>query len=216
MIDSKITPKKSNYSIAGGILLAGIILFTLYLSSRTNDLLDKMPQLIVPATHDVKITETGTYTLFYEYESTVDDKLYSTVPDFPSMQLQIFEVDNLITIPLLLPEAQNTFSFSDRSGVSVAEFKIVEPATYRIIASPRQGAKQSPIVLSVSNNFSSKMFWTMVGSILIGALFLGTSVTIAMVTWQKRKLSRALLEAKYKKMAKIPKIVIKPVVVTTR
>jgi hypothetical protein len=79
----KIKPSRWFYVLGFAVLVVGPIVFSIFLfSSLLSNVssLTQMPsiQVIVPGASDIILSETGKYTIFYEYQSVVGNRVFST------------------------------------------------------------------------------------------------------------------------------------------
>lgn len=73
---SKPPPGRGWYVVAGLLLIATAAAMALFIYSRISGLAAELVQVVVPGQADLNLRETGTYTIFHEYRSVVDDKVY--------------------------------------------------------------------------------------------------------------------------------------------
>lgn len=66
-------------------------------------------QIVVPASSDITLPQPGEYTIFYEYRSMVDNRIYSTDQDIPGIIVNIVSKDTGDEIALSTPTKSSTY-----------------------------------------------------------------------------------------------------------
>ena len=92
-------------------------------------------QIVVPGSSDITLPQPGEYTIFYEYRSMVDNRIYSTDQDIPGIIVNIVSKDTGDEIPLSTPSTSSTYTIGGRSGIGLFDFSIDKPGIYEISAS---------------------------------------------------------------------------------
>ena len=111
-------------------------------------------QIVVPGSSDITLPQPGEYTIFYEYRSMVDNRIYSTDQDIPGIIVNIVSKDTGDEIPLSTPSTSSTYTIGGRSGIGLFDFSIDKPGIYEISASypatnGQQEEQTQEIVLAV-------------------------------------------------------------------
>jgi len=183
--------------VAGaGVLVVGFVAGLVFLitqllgqcSGITPDI-----QLVVPGTHEIYLEEPGKYTIFYEYQSVVDSKVYST-GQVSGLWVSLVSKDDHRDVPLSKPSTSTSYEWSGRAGESIFEFEIAEPGTY-VLTADYSGGSGTDIVLAIGQ-FN---FWGVIRTILIGlgifcvALIVGGFVIL--ITYIKRRRKSSAMNA---------------------
>jgi hypothetical protein len=95
----------------------------------------------VPSSSDITLKQPGKYTVFYEYQSMVGNRIYSTGEDISNIQVNLVSNDTGDEVPLSSASVNMTYTIGSRSGVGLFDFTIGQPASYELSASypPVQG-----------------------------------------------------------------------------
>lgn len=130
--------------------------FIYILLSGISGLTDQLIQADMPGSQTLKLTETGTYTVFHEwthpYTSTVE-----VGGDGDAQALKLTLVDSQgKEIPVTRSEGNSTYQMGSREGYSIAGFTIVTPGEYTLAGSYGDGS-QVRLMLTVANNFMGKI-----------------------------------------------------------
>ena len=75
---AKPPPGRWWYVVAGLIAAAAVAVTIYFVIHRVSGLTDRLVQVVVPGQASLTLNETGSYTIFHEYRSVVDGKVYST------------------------------------------------------------------------------------------------------------------------------------------
>jgi hypothetical protein len=156
-------------------------------------------QVVVPGSSDITLSQPGKYTVFYEYQTMVGNRIYSTGEDIPGIQVNLVSKESGDEIPLSSASVNRTYTVGSRSGIGLFDFAIDQPGTYELSASypAVQGQQQSPeIVLAVIHSSAvEKLFGTIMGTVA-GALAIVfipfvAGVAIIIITFIKRRKASA-------------------------
>ena len=156
-------------------------------------------QVVVPGSSDITLSQPGKYTVFYEYQTMVGNRIYSTGEDIPGIQVNLVSKESGDEIPLSSAFMNRTYTIGSRSGIGLFDFAIDQPGTYELSASypAVQGQQQSPeIVLAVIHSSAvEKLFGTIMGTVA-GALAIVfipfvAGVAIIIITFIKRRKASA-------------------------
>ena len=190
-----MTPSRWYYVLAGLVLGAGLAGFGLFLFHGISGLTGGMTQVVVPGEHELTLSKTGAYTVFHEYQSVVDKKVYSmTQGAISGLQCSLRSKLSGEEIPLTQSGMNATYSMGSRSGVSVLDFRIDSPGIYVLSAAYSPGSEGPETVLSVGQGFLKQLLLTILGSIGIMFGAVGGAVAIAATTFVKRRKSRKQIQ----------------------
>jgi hypothetical protein len=106
-------------------------------------------QVVVPGEHEIHLSDSGTYTVFYEYRSEVDGRVYATAQSLSGLLVALRSKDDFTEVALSSPSGSTTYSVGGRAGVSVLKFEIDEPGTYVLSADYAPGADGPDVVLAI-------------------------------------------------------------------
>lgn len=134
---------------------------------------DKEEGFVVPGSYELVIEEPGTYTIFHEYQTTIDGKYYDNDEDISGMSIILENKADGSIIELRAP-ANSNYSYNGRQGTSVAAFKVREPGTY-ILSAEYENGQGPDVVLTVSEDFVKSIMLSL-GSIFAGIGFVILSI----------------------------------------
>ena len=197
MSNQNMKPSRWYYGLAIVIFIIGVSLFTLFLFNSLIGLTEALTQVVVPVNSDILLPETGKYTIFYEYQSVVGDKLYFTGEKLSGLQCTLTSKVTGYRIALSRPLTRSTYSLGGRKGVSVLEFNIDQPGIYEFSASYPGGHEGPEVVLAMGQGFLKNLMGTIFSGL---AIFFGSgaiAIAIIVVTLLKRQKAKKQLENKY-------------------
>ena len=160
-------------SVFGIIGIIGFIFFVVFLFKQINEQAPKI-QLVVPGTHEIELSKPGTYTVFYEYRSVLESKVYVTGEALPAeLLVTLYSRAGAKEVDLKQPSMNNTYNIGGRAALSLLEFNIDNPGTYIINARYAGDVEKPDIVLAIGQ---FKLFGVIFGA--IGILFASLIITI--------------------------------------
>ena len=199
---TKIKPSQWFYVVGIIVLLSGPIISGIFLFSSvfsTMNALTQIPsiQVVVPGKSDVTFSQTGKYTIFYEYQSVIKNRVYSTGENIPGIQVSLISKDIGYEIPLSTTPISSTYTIGARSGTGLFDFTIDKPGIYEITGSypstqGQQKQQERPeIVLSIIHVNLDKMTSIIMGTVISGsAMFFVpflAGIVIIVITFLKRR-----------------------------
>lgn len=128
-------------------ILAMVLLFV--------DLFEHNPdtRVVVPGTHELNFDDTGKYTIFYEYQSSVDGKGYSTGEYLKGVVVSLHSKDSTQYVPLSTTSGNMTYQIGSRAGKSLFDFEIDEPGIYVLHAEYQDGTSSPEVVFAIGPQF---------------------------------------------------------------
>lgn len=142
------TASRWHYLAGAIVIVAGAVSFGIFLFIRLMGMMPEI-QVVVPGEHEIHFSDSGTYTVFYEYRSEVDGRVYATTQSLSGLLVALRSKDDFREVTLSSPSASTEYSFGGRSGVSVLKFDIDEPGTYILNADYPPGADGPDVVLAI-------------------------------------------------------------------
>jgi hypothetical protein len=185
---SKPPPARGWYIVAGLLAVAAVVASSLFVIYRVNGLGARLLQVVVPGETSLILVETGSHTIFHEYNSVVDGKVYSA-PSLSGLRVSLVSADGT-PVKLVPPTATSRYSFAGREGISVFTFNVLEPGTYRLAASYENGRSEPRTVLTVGSGFVAGIITTVMIAILIAFAGIGAAIAVAVVVYQARRRAR--------------------------
>jgi len=187
-----IKPSKIFYGISGAILIIGIILFVIILISGIFSSVDKISnQVIVPGKKIVELKETGKYSIYFEYRSVIDGKVFET-NNISGLMCSLKNTSTGEFIKLDNASVNSNYSVAGREGKSIFQFVINETGKYELKAWYEEGEGEEA-VLAIGKGFGMVLVRTILLSIGILFVSFGIAITIFIVTLVKRKKAKSTL-----------------------
>ena len=160
-------------SVLGIIGIIGFIIFVVFLFKQIKEQAPKI-QVVVPGMHEIKLSEPGQYTIFYEYRSVIDSKIYMTGEALAAeLLVTLYHRAGDKKVDLNQPSMNNTYNMGGRAGISLLEFNIDNPGIYIINARYAGDLEKPDIVLAVGQ---FKLFGVIFGA--IGIFFISLIIAI--------------------------------------
>jgi hypothetical protein len=182
------------YYVIGGAALGvgavGFIIFVIFLINQVTGSMTKT-KVVIPGTHVVHLVEPGVYTVYYEYRSVINNKIYSTGETLPSSVIATLTSETTGEDIMLTRSTMNeTYESGSIAGVSIFAFKITQPGYYIFTAGYGDDKDHPEIVMAVGQ---SKLFGTIFSGLVIFfvsfIIFIGGGVII-IITFFKRRTKR--------------------------
>jgi hypothetical protein len=160
------------------IVAAGFLIFGWTVFSAVSGMGEDFIQMTAPGTKDLDLLEVGEYTIFYENLSVVGGRLYSTGDAVPAgLEIEVTDLSSGEKMDLSSPKGSFRYSFSGRSGRSIAAFAINHPGTYRMTALYSRRGVGPEVVLAVG----SGLFEKVISAVLISSAAIFGSLIIAAI-----------------------------------
>ncbi len=185
MIEQRRGPGRWLYLLSFVIFFVGVVvaIILVVLSIRHfNNLTHSFTRVVAPGTATVQLTKTGTYTIFYEYQSQVDGQTYSTAETPPSLTVSIKSAQTGNPVEVRSSGSSSSYSIGSHAGVSVMSFNIDTPGAYEVTTAYSSGTPGPEVVLAIGHGFAKDLVGgiaTILGSI---GVFCGTSIIAIVLT----------------------------------
>lgn len=153
------------------LVVVGGAAFGYFLYASLSSLSASLTQTMAPGTTEVTLARPGVYTVFHEYESEFDGKVYSVPQALPDLECGLVSSSTGKTVTLERPAGKKRYSIIGRAGVSLYEFIIKQPGAYQFSCEYIDGKQGPDTIISVGAAF----FGDLVKAIFIGFLILGLS-----------------------------------------
>jgi len=179
-------PGRWYYGLAAAVFVAGCVYFGVFLWQNISRIGENLTQVVVPGKSQLTLSKPGKYTIFYEHQSVVGNKVYSTGQELSGLECSLVSMDTGAEIALSPSAMNSTYSLGSRSGVSVFDFQIERPGAYELSAQYSEGREGPEVVLAIGQGFAEDIFKTVFGA--LGILFgsIGLAVAIIVITLIKR------------------------------
>lgn len=179
-------PSRIFYVLSFIVLLIGIVTFTIFLITGIKSSLNTIShQVIVPGKSIIELKDPGKYTIYFEYRSVIDGKVFES-DSMKGLRCTLMKTDTKELIKLESPSMNSNYSVSGRTGESIFVFKIDEAGEYELNAWYENG-NTNESVLAIGKGFGMVVTRTVFGSIAIMFICIGTSIAIFLTTLIKRR-----------------------------
>jgi hypothetical protein len=186
MNGQEIRPGRWYYGLAAVVFISGWVLFGLFLYRNLSGISSKLQQVVVPGKTELSLNRPGSYTIYYEQESVVGSKVYSTSRSLSGLECTVTAKATGEEVALSRAAVSSRYSVGGRSGYSVFDFKIDRPGIYEIAAQYPEGQEGPEAVLAVGQGFTMGVLTTVFGGLAIVFGSIGLGVAIAVYTAVKR------------------------------
>ncbi|MEN5362595.1 hypothetical protein [Brevundimonas intermedia] len=180
-------PGRIFYLLAVLPAICGIAFMVWVMVTKLPALDDGLEQIVVPGARDLML-KPGDHTVFLEYRSVVDGRVY-VVQDVGGLAVKVVAADGT-PVATRTPSGSSTYTFGGRQGQSIQVFRIERAGTYRVSAD-YDGRVGPQTVIAVGQGFMTGMFAVVLSA--VGAFFGGVLVSvvgIAWVAWSRRRTPR--------------------------
>lgn len=181
-----IHPGRWYYGLAAVVFISGWVLFGLFFYRNLSGISSKLQQVVVPGKTELSLNRPGSYTIYYEQESVVGSKVYSTSRSLSGLECTVTAKATGEEVALSRAAVSSRYSVGGRSGYSVFDFKIDRPGIYEIAAQYPEGQEGPEVVLAVGQGFTMRVLTTVFGGLAIVFGSIGLAVAIAVYTAVKR------------------------------
>lgn len=180
-------PGRWYYGLAALIAVAGVAVSISTMISGIGSLGSDLQQVVVPGNGDLQLYERGEYTIFYENQTVVDGRVYSTGEDIPGLQIEVTNKTTGQEVATHSPEGSMSYSLGSRSGRSVLAFDIDQPGIYELSAGYPEGNNGPEVVLAVGHGLFGNVFSSIVFPLAIFFGSIAAAAIMVIVTYLKRQ-----------------------------
>lgn len=156
-----ISWSRSKYFILAALILAlGVGAATaafVGMLGNLGEIRQSMIRVVVPGERSVYLAEAGIYTVFFEFKSELDGRIYDSPENaLDGMEFEVEDAQTGEKMPVRAASMRGTYSLGSQEGRSILAFSILKPGWYRIEAELKgldeEGGQQ--FVLAVTKGFS--------------------------------------------------------------
>jgi hypothetical protein len=186
MSGNDVSPSIWYYGLALLIVVAGFAVFALSIYGGISDMQSSLLQIVAPGNSELDLPDPGEYTIFYENNSYLDGKFYSTSEQISGLVVRVREKATGRELATYPAAGSFTYSMGSRSGRSIMAFKAPAAGIYQINSS-YSGQAGPEIVLAVGTGVATGMISSIMLS--LAALFgsIAIAAVISYVTYSRRK-----------------------------
>jgi len=191
MNSNNVQPNVWYYGLAVLIIFIGFAVFAGSIYYGISDAGSGLMQIVAPASVDLNLSEPGEYIIFYENNSYINGKFYSTSEQIPGLEIRLREKATGLDLATYPAKGSFTYSLDNRNGRSIMAFTALRAGIYQVNAS-YSGSAGPEVVLAIGKGVIEGMFSSFI--ISMAALFgsIAIAAVISYVTYSRRK--KALLK----------------------
>ncbi|HOB21208.1 MAG TPA: hypothetical protein PKO35_10960 [Candidatus Atribacteria bacterium] len=198
MEEQRIRPGRIFYVISALILIFGIVLFLYFLITGLETVAKTMDdRLVVPGAKVFELEEQGRYTIYWEYRTTYEGRVYDTKSiDGLVCVLKSIDTGEHVTLDSL--SLSSTYSLNDREGKGIFVFQIDAPGEYEL-SCWYEFEEGEEAVLVVGKGFIPALLKTILLSLVsfFGGIGLGIVVFVFTLVKRREARNRIALEHLY-------------------
>jgi hypothetical protein len=183
---ASVQPSPWYYLLAVPFFVVGAGFFVYTLVHGFLHLTDSLTQVVVPGQAELTLKQGQPYTIFFEQESVVNGKIYSTYESLDGLQCKLIAISNEQAIPLGRPSGSATYNLGGRSGRSILAFRVPADGQYKFACGYNEGAHGPEAVLAVGAGVVEKIFGIVIRSLV--AIFggVGSAAVVFLVVLARR------------------------------
>ncbi len=191
------------YGLAVLIIVLGFAAFAGSIYSGITDAESGLLQMVAPGGADLNLSEPGEYIIFYENNSYMNGKFYSTSEQISGLEIHVREKATGLDLATYPAKSSFTYSLGSRSGRSIMAFTTPRAGIYQVNAS-YSGRAGPRIVLAIGKGIVEGIFSSIM--ISLAALFgsIAIAAVITFVTYSRRKKAFLKLEEEERLIRGIP------------
>lgn len=181
---AKQPPTRGWYVLAAVLAIAGATAGGLFIYHRVTAMTGHLIRVVVPGEAALPLVP-GSYTIFHEYRSEVDGKVYYA-NSLSGLRVALRAPDGR-RIALASPSGTSRYTIAGRAGVSVFTFAAPAQGIYSLTAAYEDGARQPQTVLAVGTGFLTEIFVTVAISLALIFGGIGGAVAIIVAVYLARR-----------------------------
>jgi hypothetical protein len=189
----RLRPSRWYYAVAAAVFLAGCGSVAFFLLGHMERLRSSLVQVVAPGEKELNLMQPGDYTVFYEQESVVDGRVYSTGEQLSGLECQLVLLGRGSAIALTAPAMSTTYLIGGRSGRSIFRLRIERSGAYLFSCRYAGGRAGPDVVLAIGRDFSGRVFTLTVEALAVVLGSLAIAVGIAAVTAVRRERAKKQL-----------------------
>ena len=184
---AKQPPTRGWYVLAAVLAITGATVAGLFIYHRVTTMTGRLIQVVVPGEAALPL-QPGSYTIFHEYRSEVDGRVYSA-NSLAGLHVELRAPDGR-RIALTSPSGTSRYTIAGRAGVSVFTFEAPAQGIYSLTAAYEDGARQPQTVLAIGTGFVMEILTTVAISLALIFGGIGGAVAIIIPTALARRRAR--------------------------
>lgn len=194
---NKIKPTRLYYGLAILIFIIGVLLFVLIIIKSLIGITKGFTRVVVPGKSEILFPKPGKYTIFHEYKSVINNKVYSTGQNLPGLQCTLTDKATGSPISLSPVSISSSYSLGSREGRAIWEFTIDKAGTYELFCWYSETQEGPEVVLAIGTDFTKKLLGKIFLAIAILFGSISSAILITIIIFFKRQKSKKRLEKYY-------------------
>ncbi|ADU32095.1 hypothetical protein [Evansella cellulosilytica] len=174
---------KKMYLLAAVIFVVGIACSIFFVI--TSSVFQTGERVIVPGATEIHLEE-GDYTVFHEYRSVIDGKVYSTETALTGLYVRLLEKSNGSHIEMSPVRFNTNYSLNGREGEGLLSFTIEEEGTYILEGSYEEGFDEKEAIFLIKQTFLGEILFA-VGTFVMSTLLSLILIILALVKRRNNK-----------------------------
>jgi hypothetical protein len=190
---TSVHPSPWYYLLAVPFFVVGAGFFVYTLLHGFLHLTDSLTQVVVPGEAELTLKQGQPYTIFFEQQSVVNGKIYSTNESLKGLQCKVTALSNEQDMPIGRPSISTTYYLGGRSGRSILGFHVPADGQYKFACGYSEHAHGPEAVLAVGAGVGEKIFSMVVRS--LAAIFggVGSAVMVFLIVLALRERAKKRL-----------------------
>jgi len=177
-------PGRGWYVVAALLGVAGWAGMALLLVRGLGEVDDQLIRVVVPGQAELRLQEPGTYTIFHEYSSTVDGRVYA-VQAISGLLVELRAPGGRVIELQGAPSA--SYSFGSTAGRSLFSFELRDPGSYRLVASYSDRRREPQTVLTVGRGVVGSSAAIILRAMVIGFGGTAAGAAVAAAVYRRRR-----------------------------
>lgn len=181
------------YGLAVLIIVLGFAAFAGTIYSGITDAESGLFRMAAPGGADLFLREPGEYIIYYENNSYINGKFYSTSEQIPGLEIHVREKVTGFDLATYPAKSTFTYNLGSRSGRSIMAFATPRAGIYQVNAS-YSGREGPEVVLAIGKGMFEGIFSSIMISLaaLFGSILIAAIITF--VTYSRRRKAFLKLE----------------------
>jgi len=186
-----IRPSAWYYALSALVVVSALCLFVYTLSYGTLHIADNLIQVVVPGAMDVNLQPKLRYTIFLEWKSVVEGRVYSTKRDVKGLTCTVTSQATGRQVDTRRSTG-TTYTVNGRSGRSILEFMTAEAGAYHVACSYEEGMHGPVVVLAIGSGVEKGILGILAKCFasFFGGWFLGGAIFLTVFIKRERAKKR--------------------------
>lgn len=194
MYGKPIHPSRWYYGLGALVFFVGTAVCALIAITQFYRYFEEPKQIVIPGEKVLSFEKKGRYTLYYEYLSVVDGRVFDTGKSFIDIDPMLSHTESGVEVPFSRARITfNRYIFGEyRDAIALLNFRIDTTGDYYFHADFINKDEPPEVVLSVAPDYIFIALRTAAITIPIGLMTLIASVMVVTITYFRRREHRLL------------------------